>query len=575
MSFFNFYKNITFFFLLYFICQILSADFCVAQNTGMRTVLDVGSKNENGMITATNNHTIKSHILFAFGQKIFLYKRTKNSIKSKEEPSWIMYCCDYASLMSIRALPVFFIPIFFTWTGTSVIWLIVFFVAVFAAIAGYLYGKKRGKRIALANEYPAQVRAPVVLNEKSNYEDLAEQEKPFIQKYDMVTVLFADIKGFTEITDSMDPETLLDELNSFFFYFDTIVDRYHIEKIKTMGDAYMCAGGIPQKNHTNPIDVVLVALDVQNHLSQMSKQNPDVWSVRVGIHTGQVIAGMLGHKKLSFDIWGHTVNVASRLESSCEAGKINISGETYEKIKQYFDCEYQGLLSSTNDVSYYVKGLKPEYIEECIDGQLVTNHAFAVQMQLLRLNELEEYVESMMADVTSNMFFHNYKHSIDVFEQVGLLAHAENIGDEDKLLLKTAALMHDIGFAISYDDVRVLSEDITRESLPLFQYHPKQIDMVCRLMNASHYESVPNGILEEIIHDAHQMYLGRADYITKTMGLYREQTEHNIPEPKTEWLKNQISRLTNHKFYTHSAKSLVKVSVDQQIATTKKFLADE
>ena len=449
-----------------------------------------------------------------------------------------------------------------------ILWWMLFLAIILACLAGYFYGKRKGKQMATDKEYAAAVPVPVKLFLKDKHEDPAgKEEKPFIQKYDMVTVLFADIEGFSKITDNLDPETLLDELNSFFFYFDTIIDRYHIEKIKTMGDAYMCAGGIPQKNRTNPVDVVLAALDVQNHLNRLSEQNPNVWSVRIGIHTGQVVAGMLGHKKLSFDIWGHTVNVAARLETSCKAGRINISGTTYEKVKRYFDCEYQGISPNTNDISYYVNDLKPEFVEKNINGQAVLNHAFYVQMQLLRLGDLEEYVESMMTDISSNLFFHNFKHIMDVYKQVELLARSEKVKDEDDLLLKTAALMHDIGYAISYDDdICTLSEDITRETLPLFQYKPQQIDRVCQLMKASHCESKPNGIMEEIMHDANQMYFGRADYFTRMMCLFREQEEHHIALDKTEWFHSQINRLSNHRFYTQTARKSVKIPPDQQIA---------
>jgi class 3 adenylate cyclase len=448
---------------------------------------------------------------------------------------------------------------FFLWT--------LFPALILASLAGYFYGKRKGRQMAATEEYPASVPAPVKLTPKDKYEDLAGKEKPFIQKYDMVTVLFADIEGFSKITDNLDPETLLDELNSFFFYFDTIIDRYRIEKIKTMGDAYMCAGGIPQKNHTNPVDVVLAALDVQNHLNRLSEQNPNVWSVRIGIHTGQVVAGMLGYKKLSFDIWGHTVNVAARLEASCKAGKISISETTYEIIKRYFDCEYQGIVPNANDISYCVNGVKPEFIEKNINGQPVLNHAFYIQMQLLRLGDLEDYVESMMTDTSSNLFFHNFKHTMDVYQQVEVLAHSENVKDEDLLLMKTAALLHDIGYAISYDnDMNTLCEDIARETLPLFQYQPQQIDRVCQLMKATHCESVPSEILEEIMHDANQMYFGRSDYFTRMMSLFREQEEHHVPLNKTEWFHSQINRLSNHRFYTKVARKLRKIPADQQIA---------
>ena len=444
-------------------------------------------------------------------------------------------------------------------------WWLSLTVVIPAAWAGYLYGKKKGMKIAMGRKFPENHPAPAVLEKNGNYEDMAGKERAFIQKFDMVTVLFADIEGFSEITENLDPEVLLEELNGFFFYFDTVIDRYQVEKIKTMGDAYMCAGGIPQKNRTNPVDVVMAAFDVQNHLNRLSEQNPNVWTVRIGIHTGQVIAGMLGHKKLSFDIWGHTVNQAARLETSCKAGRINISSTTYEKIKPYFDCESQGISPHTHESSYYVTGLKPEFVEKNVDGQRVPNYAFYIQMQLLRLGDLEEYVENMMIDTASTMYFHNFKHTMDVYKQAGLLAQSENVKDEDILLLKSAALLHDIGYAISYgNDVRILSEDMAREALPIFHYSPQQIDTICQLMKATHYESVPNGILEKIMHDANLMYFGRADYFTRMMNLYREQMEHQAAVNRTEWFQYQINRLSNHRFYTPSAREMVKVTADQQ-----------
>ena len=263
------------------------------------------------------------------------------------------------------------------------------------------------------------------------------------------------------------------------------------------------------------------------------------------------------------------MNVASRLETSCQAGKINVSGTTYEKIKQYFDCEFHEELSEAEAVSYYVKSLKPEYLEKDIHGQLAPNHAFFVQMQLLRLDDLKDYVESMMTDTTSNLYFHNFKHVLDVYEQVEGLAHSENVNDENLVLLKTAALLHDIGYSITHDDVLILSEDMARETLPLFYYKPYQIEKVCQLMKASHYESIPNDILEEIMHDANLMYFGRADFAKRIMNYFRELIEHGVIVDKNGWLQIQIQRLTHHRFYTNTAKKMMNVSTDQQIADTK------
>ena len=446
----------------------------------------------------------------------------------------------------------------------------VFFSAtvVLAAFAGYLYGKRK-RAIEKASEKNV-LEKPADFNEKYRYNESLGRGNHFMQKFEMVTVMLADIEGFSQITDDVDPETLMNELNNIFFYFDSHIDRYQVEKIKTMGDSYMCAGGILYKNHTNPMDVVLLALDVQNHQKKLSEKNPNVWSLRVGIHTGPVIAGMLGQKKLTFDIWGHTVNVAARLEADCESGKINISQTTYEKIKDYFDCEYHGIAPRTNEPSYFVKGLKPEFVQTNSDGLTVPNNAFLVKMQLLRIIDLEEYVVNIMTNIASNMYFHNVTHIMDVCEQITLLSRTEGIKDEDVLLLQTAALLHDIGYAITYDDdISTVSENIAREFLPSFQYKPHQIDRICDLMKIANYDSIPNGIVEEVMHDANHMYYGRTDYVDLMKNLFRELEEHNIQINKTDWFLNQINRLANHKFYTQTAKKMVEVTVDQQINNLK------
>ena len=149
-------------------------------------------------------------------------------------------------------------------------------------------------------------------------------------------MLFSDIQGFTKIAEEMNPEALIDELDHFFFHFDSVVEKYNIEKIKTIGDAYMAAGGIPHKNSTNPVEVVLAALEMQSYMQQLKSTRADIWDLRIGIHTGPVIAGVVGHKKVSYDIWGDTVNTASRMESSGVPGKINISSITYSMVKEYF-----------------------------------------------------------------------------------------------------------------------------------------------------------------------------------------------------------------------------------------------
>ncbi|MCK7533498.1 MAG: hypothetical protein MZV63_21930 [Marinilabiliales bacterium] len=159
---------------------------------------------------------------------------------------------------------------------------------------------------------------------KGTAEEIMSKGKAAKTKYNFVTVLFSDIQGFTKIAEEMNPEVLIDELDRFFFHFDSLAEKYRIEKIKTIGDAYMCAGGIPERNRTNPVEVVLAALEMQKYM-QFMKNDPAntaarFWDIRIGIHTGTVIAGVVGHKKITYDIWGDTVNTASRMESSGEPG---------------------------------------------------------------------------------------------------------------------------------------------------------------------------------------------------------------------------------------------------------------
>ena len=164
--------------------------------------------------------------------------------------------------------------------------------------------------------------------------------------FESVTIMFTDFKGFTKIAESVQPKELIDQLDECFSYFDSLIDKYNLEKLKTIGDSYMCAGGIPIKNSTHPIDCVLAALEIQNFMKKMKhdkeQMNLPYWELRLGIHTGHLIAGVIGKKKFAYDIWGDTVNIASRMESSGIVDSINISKTTFELIEEFFECEYRG-----------------------------------------------------------------------------------------------------------------------------------------------------------------------------------------------------------------------------------------
>ena len=170
--------------------------------------------------------------------------------------------------------------------------------------------------------------------------------------YESVTVLFTDFKGFSTIAGQLTPQALVAELNDYFGTFDEIVERFGLEKIKTIGDAYMCAGGIPIENNTHPLNAVNAALAMQEYMEKRNQERQtrgeEGWELRVGIHTGPIVAGVVGKKKYAYDIWGDTVNVASRMESNGEPGKVNVSSSTYQYIKENYQCLYRGKISAKN-----------------------------------------------------------------------------------------------------------------------------------------------------------------------------------------------------------------------------------
>ncbi len=172
------------------------------------------------------------------------------------------------------------------------------------------------------------------------------------RSYEHVTVLFTDFKDFTKISSGMTPEDLVEELNTFFHAFDSISEEHNLEKIKTIGDAYMCAGGIPKTNDTHPFDAIKAGLAMQQFMAdnnaKLIAEGKKPWNLRVGIHTGPVVAGVVGKKKYAYDIWGNAVNLASRMESNGEVGKVNISAITYELVKDKYKCHYRGKISAKN-----------------------------------------------------------------------------------------------------------------------------------------------------------------------------------------------------------------------------------
>ena len=195
-------------------------------------------------------------------------------------------------------------------------------------------------------------------------QELKEKGVAQPKTYDSVTVLFTDFKDFTATTAHVSPERLVDDLNECFMEFDRIVQKYNLEKIKTIGDAYMAAGGLPTPNDTHALDATLAALEMQSFIEKrlihVSDSEKNAWQARIGLHSGKVVSGVVGIHKFSYDIWGDTVNTASRMETHGTPGKVNVSEATYQLIKSHFDCAPRGKVEvkGKGDLEmYWVEGI--------------------------------------------------------------------------------------------------------------------------------------------------------------------------------------------------------------------------
>ena len=199
-------------------------------------------------------------------------------------------------------------------------------------------------------------------------EETAEELKTFgtakARNYEAVTVMFTDFKSFTKISEQLSPQELVSEIDHCFKAFDNIIEKYQIEKIKTIGDAYMCVSGLPKTNQNHARDIISAALEIRDFIelrkTERVTDGHPAFEVRIGIHTGPVVAGVVGHKKFTYDIWGDTVNTAARMESSGEVGKVNISGVTSTLIQSDFNISHRGKISAKNKGQidmYFVENL--------------------------------------------------------------------------------------------------------------------------------------------------------------------------------------------------------------------------
>ncbi|GAB5424868.1 MAG: hypothetical protein Crog4KO_20150 [Crocinitomicaceae bacterium] len=398
----------------------------------------------------------------------------------------------------------------------------------------------------------------------STAEELKKKGKARARAYKTVSVLFTDFVGFTHISDRTQPTDLVKKLDVYFTKFDKIIVENNLEKIKTIGDAYMCAGGVPVRNNTNPIDTCLAALQIQHYMSQRKHDaianKQEYWELRLGINTGEVTAGVIGSERLAYDIWGATVNQAQRMEMLGAPGKVTISGATYEFIEPYFDCTFKGKAQTKSrgliDM-YEVNSIKLELSEK---GEgIKPNKRFKEIVNLhlyssINYYKAERYIMKLLdQQLSPKLHYHSVGHSKDVVKAVERIALLEGVTDEALFLLMSAANYHDAGFIEQYDANEPVGARLAGEILPRFGYTQADINVIQELIYATRIPHDPKNHLEEILCDADLDYLGREDFHEIADNLRRELKEHGKIQSDRQWDEIQVGFLKMHKYFTKTS----------------------
>ncbi len=412
--------------------------------------------------------------------------------------------------------------------------------------------------------------------------DIKTYMKPKNLRFKMATVLYIDIQGFGDIANEENSQQIIDELDQLLVQFDEISKKHKILKIRTVGDRYMCAGGVPVKNSTNPLDVVLAALEMQEILAlkraEYEERGHKFWDLRIGIHTGAVTATARGKKKITYDLTGEAVNIATRMAAASQPDKINISDMTHVLVQGYFVCKYHGSVPARYSGKlemYHIKRIKPAYSEDRKKG-VFPNKIFLTRYGLRQFTDLQEIIlDKLSKELPSYLYYHDVRHTIDVVNQAELIGIGEGVDDESLLLLKTAALFHDLGHTIGYDNHEYFGTQIVREMLPNYNYDDEQIDTICEIIMATKMPPDPQTLLQRIICDSDLDYLGRRDFIGVSDTLYQELKEQDKIGSFNDWNKLQVKFLSVHQFYTETSKKLREVNKAAQIDRIKSLIVDD
>ena len=421
---------------------------------------------------------------------------------------------------------------------------------------------------------------------KNVLSDLNEQGRFLPRRIENGVVLFTDFIHFSQKSKQIKPMELLRKLEYYFNYFEKVVNRFKLEKIKTIGDSYMVIGGVNDFIKEPAIRACLAAIEIKDFVLNEKRiakaTKKDYWDIRIGIHSGPLVAGIIGNKKINFDVWGDTVNIASRAEQASEENEITITKSIVDQIGDFFEIKQRGEIEIKKRGGmikmFFLKKIKDEH--SLFNKGITPSSSLRVMCDLPNIN-----LESMRTDILKriknllpkNLLYHNIEHTLDVEKTALFLAEIEGLNEEETRILQTAVLYHDYGFTQNYNDNEKHAIQYAIKNLPKYGYTQKQIQAITEIITVTKKDAnPPKNLLEKIILDADHDYLGREDYSMIAEKLRIELESFGYKMSDNQWIAFQLNYLENkHRFYTETAKNLRIQTKKENIKKLKQKINNE
>jgi adenylate cyclase len=418
-----------------------------------------------------------------------------------------------------------------------------------------LFFKDGRIRQLLSNIFPEKV-----------LEDLNNSGKFSPKRVENGVVVFTDFVNFSNKAKSINPMKLLKKLESYFTRFDEIISRYHLEKIKTIGDSYMVIAGVTEDLNLPEIRACLAALEIRNFMQNerdvSRAMKKDFWEIRIGIHSGPLVAGVIGSKKFSFDVWGDTVNISSRAEQCAKPDTIYITENVANKISNYFDLKSVGLIEikkrGGSIEMFEIERLK---LEHCLYGEgKIANTDLLQKCDLPGIDfdhMKKDIINRLKSQLSEDLIYHDVHHTLNVERAAVRLAKLEGISNYEMLLLKTAIYYHDAGFLVQYHDNEGNAIKMAKNLLPFYGYNEVEVNIICGIIECTNEDVKPTTLLQKIMCDADHDYLGRADYYQIAKKLRIELENYEVYMSDIEWIDFQLKFLEEkHHFFTETANNI-------------------